>query len=314
MESSNQAFMRSLGTIWFNVDQGSNVASSILASKNIYYKPLKGGWYQGDQPASFTSSSHILHCYGWHHKGSWFKGCACGGTWLATLKGGEAVNIETGFLDLTGSTNGGLHLTIDATRLVARNLTQTSSFTMPDTTIMIDVGAIAQKLMSGSPLFRQNSTSGKPFMGMNIPVPEKSLVDPKDMVFLQARSPSFQEIPLPFYNQPLQSTPTSFTAHAGSFHMPFLLSPAVLQFSLMQALSDIFGTLNIDGHSGDDLIRYLHKNAKDTRKQVVSPEDLRRAKRSMIIYQTRKVMEQFYNVPVVIAVPKDINPHQPQGL
>ncbi len=189
---------------------------------------------------------------------------------------------------------------LEGDQLVAKNLRGTPH-QKPETNIMIDLGTSAERFTAKGGIFRRSVLPDQPYMRLGIPVPEEALVNPWDRVVLGAQ------------NHPGKASPV-FQPNPWAYDdSPSLLSPPVLQFAVMQALSDQVGTLNIQGYSGDDLIRYLHQNAKDARQQDLSPEGLKDVKRSMIVYQTRKLLGQLYTVPILVVARDAINPYQGGG-
>jgi adhesin HecA-like repeat protein len=101
LESSDEALMSCLGNIYFKVDQGNNLASSIMASKGIFYKPFSQGSFSPEKPLSFTSKGRVLYGYGHIDKprGQRHQGGATSDK-PSNLLAGHNLEINTGDFDI----------------------------------------------------------------------------------------------------------------------------------------------------------------------------------------------------------------------
>jgi len=97
-ESSDQAYLRALGDIHFNVNTALNLASTIIAQKKIIYKGQTT-----TQPSTFSNQSRTNLKYGCNDKIG-YQSVVCS-VYHSTLKSGESIQIDAGNFIIAGNTS-----------------------------------------------------------------------------------------------------------------------------------------------------------------------------------------------------------------
>jgi hypothetical protein len=326
-ESSDQATLRALGTIYFSVDKGYNLASSILAGESILYRPFSGtnaslgnlqrvlgvnpgfntvggklsslfkhmgtGGYNSNQPATFTSVGRVNWSYGCNDKVGYQQSCSPCGNYPSMLMAGESIKIGLDGFVISGNTNSPL-ISIQAT---------------------------------GSGYFG-NSTNTR----ANVNVQEAIVVNLTEFVLEQARRPGFMRInrrgavvtdfpmgcpyippsgDVVLLQNPEHQPTRKFPINMARFFNP--IKEIDLDLIIQQVLAMRAGQVYAGKAKGNQSSRVLWHNAgqaKTATPGIMTEDELGVAPESMLMMEEK---EDNRADTLLIIKPKDVNPFQSDG-
>ena len=276
------------GDISLNIRRGRNIGSQILTPKSVRY--WNGRSYTETRPSSFEVKELPLIA-------RLEMIFTCGLFFLNTdrevlpsipspVRGGESLDIETGLLHLTG-TMSAPKVKVRGDRLNAHTLSGRTA-TVLEGDVEIDLRTFYEKLKKTLPVItdfiqRQN---------------QKSIQD--EAVVLEQRGGSL-----------VPARSFSF----GSSLPPLALTDDALKFTVMFVLSDILGTLNIGGRSGDQLLASLYKKAKTIEKQLkkegqlITKDRFQSFHEGMIYSVVEQIGTELLRVPKMLVTPEMVNPY-----
>ncbi len=289
---SGPATIKSLtGNVYINVRMGKNKGSRILSPHAIRYR--SGAQYQTTAPARFTHDALPLRVRYTQDRSSWWGSLGVGGKDLpaipAIFQGGQEIHINTGDMVLSGSMNAP-KVVMDLSSLIAKATGQRTDPTVPNIGITIDLGEVILNAMKNNSVFLNSIEQGG---GVSIDTfgPERPL--PGDINTLPLmRHADFTGKDLP----------------------PFLFSPDVMRYAMMDALYKYLGTLNIRGKSGDELLYELFHTKKNKEKskkagQLIATERPSLFDEGTLFTIIKEIGNQLYRVPYLLATPDMFNPH-----
>jgi hypothetical protein len=97
----------------------------------------------------------------------------------------------------------------------------------------------------------------------------------------------------------------------------FFIDPSVLEFVIQQALSQHVGTLNLEGLSGNALVRHFFHNAAtyrhDTERAVVTQEEAEKSKKALLFFKARQIVNQVLWSAQLSIPPQMVNPYNQSG-
>jgi adhesin HecA-like repeat protein len=287
--SSDMPELHSLSAIFLRTPRVENIGGTILATNRLLNIDSR------DDDLSFIRNEAQLHDVNWHndmHAGQGY----CAYAWHAPretrggiARGGEEINFKTAFMSLTGTLSAP-KLTVHINKLLQKNLTGTRG-AQPEVSFIIDLGELARHIASRGPAIQDNTSRGQG-LSMNM---------------------LGSETPLPRAAQNPFTIPSSLTPKG--MPVPDLLSPDVLRHTIMFALSEYLGTLNVFGLSGDQIMARLYKNGKDKEKELGQEGKLITKKKiltfdeGMIFRTMREIAGQIYNIPNLLVVPDMVSAH-----
>jgi len=129
-EISDQAFLRALGSIYFSVDKGYCLASTIIAQQKILYGssssferylsflvgvsnaeirdpllPVLASSHTETRPSSFEVHSRVNYGYGCNDKCGYQRGCSPCSIYHSTIQAGDTIQIQMGDFIISGNLN-----------------------------------------------------------------------------------------------------------------------------------------------------------------------------------------------------------------
>ena len=268
------------GPILFKINKGLNLGSVIETPRSIYYNDTGNT----TRPTSFDNHDQPLYeclrryC---HHDGyigltdcgdeEWPTGTVFAGS----IKGGEIVDIKIGDLRITGSINAPI-LTVNATNLFGANTSGFHREGLLDAVFVMDL----LEVMKANPLILDQVQKGLGYrldtLGTDTPLP----IDIRQA----ARLPSDSDVPL--YRSLKSAGP--------------LFSAEVVRILINTALSQVLGTLNVKGYSGDELIKEFFLAGKEVEDDVkkaggaLTKDTLTKIKKGGLFQKLQQIGEHVY--------------------
>lgn len=295
-ESSDQAFLRSLKNIYFDVNTGSNLASTILAQQNIYYyKKEKGGCFSGHNytkniPTTFTSQGRDNYGYGCNDKVGYQRGCSPCSSYPATLKSGESIQINTGTFTISGNMNSPI-ISISAVNGIFHNTSRTRPIINPTETIFIDMTQLIKSQVTNQGLLQ--------------------LTDKGEVVSVfDTGKPYIQtDANILLMNQNIQLNDT--------FNPLAKLSSSMFDLFIQSTLSEIAGKINLKDGKGMALGKKLWDNAVKfqqlTNKVQITRDDIQKASHAMLVREIQEIDKKFQQKTILCLPPGEIDPDQADG-
>src|ERR1700733_9167192 len=297
-ESSDQAFVRALGSIYFNVDKGTNLASSILAGKDIFYMDHTKGLISlhspsvKEKPSSFTSVGRTNYGYGCNDKVGYQQGCSPCSSYSSTILSGQSIQIAIGDVVVTGNMNSPL-ISIQANTGLFANNSLSRQTLNPTQPIVVNVTQYLQGQAKMPGILKLGANNA---VQTEFPLGIPSVPKQGDLVLLENQQ---------------RATPLQWK----NIFNP--LSTINLDIHLQQLLANLAGKVYAKKAKGNQLAAILWANANKWRqkkgKEVMSPSDLQQVNRSMLLSQIlhNGVTEQ--QQTLLCIAPDDINPYQSPG-
>ena len=298
-ESSDQAVVKALGTINFNVDKGLNLASSILAGKDIKYKHRNNpNAYKPIQPATFSSVGRTNWAYGCNDKVGYQQSSSPCSSYPSTILAGQKIQINTGEFVVGGVMNAGFDIGIQATGAgLFANISRSRQTLNPTRPQLINITQYVQN-QARSPGLLTLAANGA--VGHEFPFGTPFIPAPRDVVLLgNPQQPAAPQIPL------------------GLGHVFNPLAAINLDMHIQSILAAVAGQVHAAQVSGNNLSKVLWGNAGkwrlQTNKAIMSEEDLANTNESMLIMQYQQKPTGTQLDTILSLAPGDINPYQSSG-
>jgi hypothetical protein len=305
LESSDQAVVRALGTIFFTVDNGSQIASSILGGKGIKFRPYtspnKGLWcfsranFEDKQPSTFTSTGRVLYGYGLHDKGRCYhQGCSPVSNCAATIMAGEKLEINLSSFSISGLTSSPwVAIDVSGSGFLGNGTRSRCDFA-PTEPIVVNVTQFLQERARRPGFMRIDRRGavenefpmGCPFIPAN-----------GDVVLLQ---------------HPGQQPIRKFPINMAQFFNP--ICSIDLDLHIQQILAMRAGQVYAGEAKGNQLSKVLWHNAgqaKTARLGLMTEDELANSQRTMLLMQPTEDNTQVETMLVIN--PRDVNPFQSDG-
>ena len=310
-ESSDQAFVRSLGSIYFKVDQGTNLASSIVAQQDIHYytkSEKKGGlfgWlknngsYKPEMPPTFTSSAR--HNYGWgcNDKQGYQQSNSPVNTHPSTIQAGQSIKIDTGSFTISSNMNSPV-IAITANNGHFNNTVRHRKNVNCQATIFVDLTQLIQQQIASKKGFLKLTSKGKVKSDLGN---KKAILNQSSVMLVTEDNQHLYDLPFNRMNilNPLQNMPSDF-----------------LNLFIQSTLSEVAGKVHIKDLNGQSLAKKLLSNAdlfqQETHKALVNKKDLyQRAPYAMILQELKKVNDVLQSNTILCVPPEEICEFQSEG-
>ncbi len=303
-ESSDKAVMGALENIIFNVAEGTNVASSILAGKNILYtsfvsqKPSFGQFAASSQPptttrpTSFTSVGRDNYGWGRNDKVGYQRQQSPCSSYSSTILAGQTIEIATGDFVITGNANAPL-VSIEANTALFGNTSLSRQTLNPTKPTVVDVTQYMQEQAQRPGVYRLGA-NGR--VTTEFPLGAASVAQQGDLVLLE---------------NPGCATPLRWK----DIFNP--LNSINLDSHLQQLLANLAGKVYAGKAKGNNLSTIFWANANKWRRQnnkeIMSQSDMQNVTKSMLLSQIcQNGLSEQQQILLCIA-PQDINPYQDQG-
>ncbi|MDP4154018.1 MAG: hypothetical protein Q8929_00150, partial [Bacillota bacterium] len=310
VESSDQAIMHSLGNIYFQVDKGQCLASTILAKKNIFYKPYshQSSAFKESRPSSFLAEARnnlrvytIMGFLG-PTEGSHTEVLSPND---AIILAGQKIEIATDTLNLSAIVNAGGHMGVKTTGTTTfLNPSRTRRTIMPTGPIVVDLTQMIQDRAQGDGFFKKLANgdviSEFPFGTPSTPQPNQILYltdsHTPDQMALQKdciqchQTQSVINPPLRFFN-PLNTLnldswiQLAFATHAGRV-----------------GNTDYHTAMNASGN-------WIQKYNRNT----ITPDDIKNITGALLLCKLQEVVGGLQETLKLVIGPDEINPYQSAG-
>lgn len=300
LESSDQALMQSMGSIYFSVDQGNNLASSILATKDIFYKPFSNSRFLSQKPASFRSEGRVLYGYGHIDKpwGQRHQGNVTSNK-PSTLMSGQSIQISTGDVVISGTMNSPI-VKVEATQALFHNTNRTRQTVNTTTALLIDLTKFIQAQVPISGFFyltnkgevKTEHPLGKPYVSKDMP----------SLMFVNDENKHLYKN--------LDNIKMSLDPLQG-------LSFGQMNLFLQQVFSENLGKVYVGNAKGKNATKQLLADtaqvSKEIGKTLVTLDDLQNIHRALILYGLQQIGNMIQWQTFVFTPPEEINPYQSSG-
>ncbi|ARF09630.1 putative hemagglutinin [Indivirus ILV1] len=308
-ESSDQAFVRSLGSIYFEVSIGTNLASTILAQKDIQYYTksakekifswFKSGSYTSEQPSTFTSVARNNWGWGLHDRGGTHQSGSPVSVYPSTLQAGQSIKIDTGSFTISSNMNSPI-IAITANNGHFNNTARHRKNVNCQATIFVDLTQLIQQQVANKKGFLRLTSKGKVKSDLGN---KKALVHQSSVMLVTEDNQHLYDLPFNKMNilNPLQDMPSDF-----------------LNLFIQSTLSEVAGKVHIKDLNGQSLAKKLLSNAdlfqQETHKALVNKKDLyQRAPYVMILQELKKVNDVLQSQTVLCVPPQEICEFQSEG-
>lgn len=303
-ESSDQGLIRALHSITFRVDQGTNLASSILAQKDIRYASHNSTDYKTSVPASFTSIARSNYGYGCNDKVGYQQGCNPCSVYPSILMAGQSISINAGTFNISSNMNAQI-IEITAKSGKFHNPVRGRDHVNSTETIFIDLTQWIQGQVANKKGFLTLDIRGivkseiPPSLEKNISFNESSLN------LITDQNQHLYKIPLTQMHilNPLASIP-----------------PEILDLFIQRALSETAGKLYIhdtNKRKCTDLTKTLMSNTQIFKWKIpesnVRKDDLCQISYAMVLQELKQINGQIQTNQILCLPPQEINEYQSEG-
>lgn len=287
-ESSDQAYIRSLRSIYFRVEQGTNLASSILAQKNIEYN------YKSEQPSTFTSVAR--HNWGWglNDKVGTQRSGSPVSVYPSTIQAGQSIQLNTGSFTISSNMKSPV-IEITANNGNFNNPVRHRKHIDKQNTIFVDLTQLIQNEVKNKKGFL-SLTDGyvKSDIGKKVVMKQSSVMlmnDDNQHLYNISFNTNIMN--------PLKYLPSDF-----------------LNLFIQSTLSSVCGKVYIKNQNKQSLSKTLLSNAnlfqQETHKTIVSKSDLSGAP-AMLLQELKQVNDVIQSQTVLCIPSNEICEFQSEG-
>lgn len=324
-EISDQAFMRSLGSIYYNVDKGYCLASTIVAQKNIFYRPFVSGMFANEIFKETRSSSFEVHSrsnYGGGHnkKFGWDRGSSPCSTYHSTVQAGEKFEITTGSFTIPAIMNSPVFII----QALKKHGSGTGTFMNPCRSrstlnilepIVIDLTETVEHMVGGSGFYlRQPNGEIQTAFPFGVP----STPAPNQILYLNdGKTPHevVQQEGLIRQHKNWQNPENDFRIlkPLGSLNLDSFIQMALSKNAGKVHFKDEFG----NKHKGNDLYKAVMGNSgkwiQKQNKNCATHADLMAMTGVMLLLQLQQDAAGIQEKLKLVIGPDEINPYQSAG-
>lgn len=294
-ESSDQAYLRALGNIIFKVDKGINLASSILAGKEILYNDFSklSSSSRKECPTTFTSTGRTLYGHGDNDKVGRQTGCSPTSCCSSTLLSGQNIQVSIGDVAITSNMSAPGKISIQANTALFGNNSLSRQIVNPTEPIVVDVTKYMQEQARRPGIYQLGINN---IVQTEFPLGAASAPQEGDSVLLE---------------NPQRATPLNWR----SIFNP--LSTINLDLHLQQLLANFAGKVYAGKAKGNNLATILWANANKWQRQhnkdVMSQSDVQNLPQSMLLSQILNNGLSEQQQTLLCIAPQDINAYRDQG-
>lgn len=296
-ESSDQAEIKSLSSIYFKVNTGTNLASTICAQKSIYYNTNKK--YVTDTPSTFTSTARYNYGTGRNDKVGYQTSNSPISIYYSTIQSGQNICINTGVFNISSNLVSPV-IAITANSGHFNNIARIRKNVDATKTIFVDLTELIQKQVANKKGFLKLTKKGgvkSTISGKKVKIQNSSITVINDNNE-QLHNIIYDNINI--YN-PLKNMPSDF-----------------FNLFIQSALCENSGKINIKNYNGKNLAKKLLQNAdlfsNETNKVLMSKKDLyETAPYAMLLNELKKVNNILQSNTILCIPPHEINLFQSEG-
>lgn len=296
-ESSDIAEIKSLGSIYFKVQNGTNLASTICAQKSIFYKTDEK--YITNAPSTFTSTARYNYGTGRNDKVGYQTSDSPVSIYYSTIQSGKNISINTGVFNISSNLVSPI-IEITANSGHFNNIARSRKNIITTKTIFIDLTELIQTQVANKKGFLKLTKNGAVKSDI---ISGKCKLQKSSITITDGNNEQLQNIN---YNNiiifnPLENMPSDF-----------------FNLFIQSTLCEVSGKINIKNYNEKNLAKKLLSNAdlfrNETNKVIMSKKDLyESAPYVMLLNELKKVNNILQSQTILCIPPHEINKFQSEG-